>query len=204
MKLARRAALRLGAGAATLPLVATILRSQSVKAANVSTADALPLARRLAGYALELRYEDIDPATIERIKIHLIDSLGCGIGALSEPAVKICREIALPVTGMSTIIGTNHRTTPDLAAFANGAAIRSLDFNDTYNPNPDFGIHPSDNIAPCLAVAEAERASVQELITAITIAYEVNCRLTDALDIMARGWDPPSSDFRPWRSLRED
>src|SRR6516165_7873792 len=191
MKLARRAALRLSAGAATLPLVATILRSQSVKAANVSTADALPLARRLAGYALELRYEDIDPATIERIKIHLIDSLGCGIGALSEPAVKICREIALPVTGMSTIIGTNHRTTPDLAAFANGAAIRSLDFNDTYNPNPDFGIHPSDNIAPCLAVAEAERASVQELITAITIAYEVNCRLTDALDIMARGWDPP-------------
>jgi hypothetical protein len=65
MKLARRAVLRLGAGAAALPLVTTILGSQSVKAANISTADALPL----AGYALELRYEDIDPATIERIKI---------------------------------------------------------------------------------------------------------------------------------------
>jgi 2-methylcitrate dehydratase len=117
--------------------------------------------------------------------------LGCGIGALSEPAVKICREIALPVAGMSTIIGTNSRTTPDLAAFANGAAIRSLDFNDTYNPQPSSGIHPSDNIAPCLAVAEAERASAQELITAIAIAYEVNCRLTDALDLSARGWDPP-------------
>jgi len=191
MKLARRAVLRLGAGAAALPLVTTILGSQSVKAANVSTADALPLASRLAGYALNLRYEDIDPATIERIKIHLIDSLGCGIGGFSEPAVKICREIAVPVVGMSTIIGTNSRTTPDLAAFANGAAIRSLDFNDTYNPQPSSGIHPSDNIAPCLAVAEAERASAQELITAIAIAYEVNCRLTDALDIMARGWDPP-------------
>jgi 2-methylcitrate dehydratase len=191
MKLVRRAVLRLGAGAAALPLLTRILGSQSVKAANVSTADALPLARRLAGYALGLRYEDIDAATIERIKIHLIDSLGCGIGALSEPVVKICREIALPVGGMSTIIGTNHRTTPDLAAFANGAAIRYLDFNDTYNPNPNSGIHPSDNIAPCLAVAEAERASTQELITAIAIAYEVNCRLTDALDIMARGWDPP-------------
>jgi 2-methylcitrate dehydratase len=192
MKLARRAALRLGAGAATLPFVTAILGSQSVRAANVSTADAVPLARRLAGYALNLRYEDIDPATIERIKIHLIDSLGCGIGALSEPAVKICREIALPVAGMSTIIGTNHRTTPDLAAFANGAAIRSLDFNDTYiGSKPDSAAHPSDNIAPCLAVAEAERASAQELITAIAIAYEVNCRLIDSLDTIARGWDPP-------------
>ena len=161
MKFARRAVLRLGAGAAALPLVTRMLGSQSVKAANVSTADPLPLARRLAGYALNLRYEDIDAATIERIKIHLIDSLGCGMGALSEPAVKICREIALPVVGMSTIIGTNSRTTPDLAAFANGAAIRSLDFNDTYNPQPSSGIHPSDNIAPCLAVAEAERASAR-------------------------------------------
>jgi 2-methylcitrate dehydratase len=189
MKLARRAVLRLAAGAAALPLVTTILGSQGVKAANVSTADVLPLARRLAGYALDLRYEDIDPATIERIKIHLIDSLGCGIGALSEPAVRICREMALPVGGMSTIIGTNRRTTPDLAAFANGAAIRCLDFNDTYVGK--FAIHPSDNIAPFLAVAEAERASAQELITAIAIAYEVNCRLTDALDVSARGWDPP-------------
>jgi 2-methylcitrate dehydratase len=67
----------------------------------------------------------------------------------------------------------------------------SRNFNDTYNPQPSSGIHPSDNIAPCLAVAEAGRVSAQELITAIAIAYEVNCRLTDALDIMARGWDPP-------------
>jgi 2-methylcitrate dehydratase len=36
--------------------------------------------------------------------------------------------------------------------------------------------HPSDNIAACLAVAEAERASAAELITAIVLAYEINCR----------------------------
>ena len=189
MKLTRRAVLRLGAGASVLPLMANPLGSQSAMAGDVSAASATPLARRLADYALGLRYEDLDSATIERVKIHLIDSLGCGVGALNEPAVRICREIALPVGGTSTIIGTNRRTTPDLAAFANGAAIRYLDFNDTYVGK--FAIHPSDNIAPCLAVAEAERASAQELITAIVIAYEVNCRLTDALDISARGWDPP-------------
>ena len=189
MNLTRRAVLRLGAGASVLPLMANPLGSQSAMAGDVSAASATPLARRLADYALGLRYEDLDSATIERVKIHLIDSLGCGVGALNEPAVRICREIALPVDGTSTIIGTNRRTTPDLAAFANGAAIRYLDFNDTYVGK--FAIHPSDNIAPCLAVAEAERASAQELITAIVIAYEVNCRLTDALDISARGWDPP-------------
>jgi 2-methylcitrate dehydratase len=187
MKLTRRSVLRLGAGATTLPLTAAIAGSYGITTA--SGADALPLARRLADYALALRYEDLDPATIERVKIHLIDSVGCGIAALNEPAVKICREIALPVAGASTIIGTGHRTTSELAAFANGAAIRYLDFNDTYVGK--FAIHPSDNIAPCLAVAEAERTNVQELITAIVIAYEVNCQLTDAFEISARGWDPP-------------
>ena len=189
MKLTRRAALRLGAGASALPLAATIPGSSGLKAANVPAAEARPLARRLAGYALGLRYEDLDSATVERVRIHLIDSLGCGIGALSEPPVRICREMALAGTGASTIIGTTSRTTPDLAAFANGAAIRYLDFNDTYVGT--FAVHPSDTIAPCLSVAEAERASAEDLITAIAIAYEVNCRLTDALDISTRGWDPP-------------
>ena len=75
-----------------------------------------------------------------------------------------------------------------MAAFANGAAFRYLDFNDTYVGR--FAVHPSDNIAACLAVAEAERASAKELITAIVIAYEVNCRLVDSFDISKRGWDP--------------
>jgi 2-methylcitrate dehydratase len=187
MKLTRRGVLRLGVGASALPFAATIFASQGVKKA--AAADTLPLARRLVDYALGLRYEDLDAATIERVKIHLIDSVGCGIAALNEPAVRICREIALPVNGASTIIGTSHRTTSELAAFANGAAIRYLDFNDTYVGK--IAIHPSDNIAPCLAVAEAEAASTTELITAIALAYEVNCRLNDALDIAARGWDPP-------------
>src|SRR5436309_10082125 len=90
---------------------------------------------------------------------------------------------------MATVIGTRRRTTPDLASFANGAAFRFLDFNDTYVGR--FAVHPSDTIAACLAVAEAERASAQDLIAAIALAYEVNCRLVDSLDIATRGWDPP-------------
>src|SRR5262249_54561852 len=47
------------------------------------------------------------------------------------------------------------------------------------------------HIAPCIAVAEAERASAPDLVTAIALAYEVDCRLVDALDLSARGWDTP-------------
>jgi len=147
------------------------------------------LANRLADYAHGLRYEDFDEATIERVKTHVIDTIGCSIGALNERPVRICREIAAGAAGPSTIVGTNHRTTPDLAAFANSASARYLDFNDTYVGR--VAVHPSDNIAACLAVAEAERAGARELIAAIVISYEVNCRLVDALDISTRGWDPP-------------
>jgi 2-methylcitrate dehydratase len=182
MKLPRRDFLRLATGAAALPLTSRLAGAQNQPVVR-------PLAERLAAYADGLRYEDIDAATIERVKTHVIDTIGCGIGAFDERPVGICRDVALAVGGNATIIGTNRRTTPDLASFANGAAFRYFDFNDTYTGR--FSVHPSDHIAPCLAVAESERATPQDLIVAIVLAYEVNCQLVDALDIGPRGWDPP-------------
>ena len=185
MTIARRHVLRLGTAAAALPLAARMARAQG----DAAKPSIRPLAERLARYAAELRFEDIDAATIERVKTHVIDAIGCGIGALDERPVRICRDVALAVGGAATVIGTSRRTTPDLATFANCAAVRYFDFNDTYVGR--FAVHPSDHIPACFAVAEAERASAQELIVAIVIAYEVNCRLVDALDIAKRGWDPP-------------
>jgi 2-methylcitrate dehydratase len=198
MKFPRRRFLRLAGGAVALPIASRIARAENHPTPPLSESRERPLAERLAAYAHGLRYDDLDAATIERVKSHLIDTIGCGIGAFEETPVRICRDVALAVAGNATIIGTNRRTTPDLASFANCAAFRYLDFNDTYVGR--FAVHPSDHIAACLAVAEAEQASVQELITAIVIAYEVNCRLVDAFDITSRGWTPRCSAYRPWRS----
>jgi 2-methylcitrate dehydratase len=176
------------AGMAALGTLGLVPRAIAA-AAGTTDAPAHPLADRLAVYADALRYDDLDAATVERIKTHVIDTIGCGLGAFDEKPVRICRDVALSVSGPATIIGTNRRTSPELASFANGAAFRYLDFNDAYVGR--FAIHPSDQIAACLAVAETERASAQDLITAIAIAYEVNCRLVDAFDISTRGWDPP-------------
>src|SRR6516164_2414153 len=156
---------------------------------GVRAAVTRPLAERLAAYAAALRYDDLDARTIERVKAHVIDTIGCGIAAFDERPVRVCREIAQSVRGAATIIGTTRKTSPDLAAFANGAAGRYYDLNDIYTGNVTS--HPSDHIAPCIAVAEAERASVRDLITAIALAYEIDCRLVDALDLSARGWDTP-------------
>ena len=188
-KIGRRRLLQLVAGAAAVPFATQLTRAEDRPVQGLPASNNRPLAERLADYATGLRYEDLDPETIERVKALVIDTIGCGMGAWDEKPVRICRQIALSVDGPATIIGTHRKTTPEMAAFANAAASRYLDFNDTYVGR--FAIHPSDNIAACLAVAEAEQTNVEELITAIVIAYEINCRLVDALDISKRGWDPP-------------
>ena len=188
MKFPRRRFLHIAAGGGVMSAISGIVRAQNASAQTKPTT--LPLAERFAAYADGLRYDDIDTATIERVKSHLIDALGCGIAALDERPVQICREVALaPGSGVSLVIGTDRRTTPDLAAFANGAAFRYLDLNDVYVGK--FAGHPSDHIAACLAVAEAEKATARELITAIVLAYEINCRLMDVLDTASHDWDPP-------------
>jgi len=187
MKFPRRQFLHLATCAVALPAVLRLARAEDAPPRPASQGKTL--AERLAAYAHELRYEDLDAETIERVKSHIIDSLGCGLAAFDEKPVRICRDVALTSSGAATVIGTTRRVAPDLAAFANDAAVRYLDLNDAYVASVTG--HPSDTIPACLAVAEAERASPAELFTAIVLAYEINCRLIDAFDISTRGWDVP-------------
>ena len=85
----------------------------------------------------------------------LIDTLGCGLEALSYPA---CTKLLGPVVP-GTIVpngarvpGTNYQLDPINAAFNIGAMIRWLDFNDTWLA-AEWG-HPSDNLGGILAVAD--------------------------------------------------
>ncbi|AOJ64887.1 2-methylcitrate dehydratase [Burkholderia ubonensis] len=172
--------------ALALPLACA--RAGSLPAAAGSATGRPDLAQQLADYAAGLQYRDLDAATIETIKAHLIDALGCAIAAHGERPVRIARDAALASPGgVSTIVGTNQRTSPDLAAFATGTALRYYDFNDAY-AGKETG-HPSDNMSACLAVAEAQHASGRDLILSIAIAYEIACRLMDAAAISPRGWD---------------
>jgi 2-methylcitrate dehydratase len=147
------------------------------------------LAHQLADYACALRFEDLSKEVVHEVKRRVIDSLGCALGAWKEEPCAIARRVASDFSAKqgSTIIGTNHKAPPDWAAFANGCCIRYFDYNDTYLSKEPA--HPSDNIAAALAVAESVGVSGRELITAIALAYEVQCRFCDAASIRARGWD---------------
>ncbi|HEV2946440.1 MAG TPA: MmgE/PrpD family protein, partial [Gemmataceae bacterium] len=105
------------------------------------------------------------------------------------PPVRIARQLAgLTSSDLgATVVGTGHQTSPDMAAFANGAAFRYLDYNDTYlSLEP---AHPSDNLSAVLAVGEMAGATGQDLITAAVLAYEIQCRLCDAASLRKHGWD---------------
>lgn len=164
-----------------------------INVALAQTPDPRNIAQQLAAYAASLSYDDLDDRTIETVRTHLADALGCGVAALGEKPVRIARSVALANAGSetygATVLGTSRRSSPDLATFANGAAIRYYDLNDVY-AGKEIG-HPSDNISACLAQAEAQGANGRDLIVAIVLAYEIDCRLMDAASISSRGWDHP-------------
>src|ERR1700730_8923690 len=147
------------------------------------------LAHQLAKYACELKFEDLSKEVVHEVKRRVIDSLGCALSAWNEEPCVIARNVASEFSANrgSTIIGTSHQTPPDWAAFANGCCIRYFDYNDTYLSKEPA--HPSDNISAALAVAESVGATGKEFITAVALAYEVQCRFCDAASIRARGWD---------------
>jgi 2-methylcitrate dehydratase len=147
------------------------------------------LAEQLADYAAGLQFEDLPAPVVREVKRRVIDSVGCALGAWNAEPCQIARRVASAFSAGrgATLLGTRHRAPPDWAAFANGCLVRYLDYNDTYLSKEPA--HPSDNIPAALAIAEAEQADGRELILAIALAYEVQCRLCDAASLRARGWD---------------
>ncbi|WP_220811154.1 MmgE/PrpD family protein [Pseudomonas paralcaligenes] len=146
------------------------------------------LARRIARYACGLSFADLPEPVVACVRRRFVDSLACILGAYGarpvEAAIAVAAQAPQPA---STVFGTDLRTTPELAAFANGAMVRYLDYNDGYMGREPG--HPSDSIPACLALAEAEGACGAELVTAIVVAYEIQMRLQDAASLNKRGWD---------------
>lgn len=147
------------------------------------------LTERLSQFACSIRYSHLPPEVVHQVKRRVIDSLGCAAGAFSSKPVKVVVKLARTVATRpgATILGTRHKSSLDLAAFANGTMVRYLDYNDSYFSQEVC--HPSDNIAAALAVGEAMGSSGKEVIAAIVLGYEVACRLCDAASLRTRGWD---------------
>jgi len=146
------------------------------------------ITRSIVELAVQLDPSALPVAVIHDCKRRIIDTIGCLIGGFDAEPSQIARRYAMRISDPAgtTIIGTPHRSLPELAAFANSMASRYIEGNDTY---PGGGGHPSDCLLPILGVAEATRASSQAAIAAIALAYEVHAFLFRAFPMRPHSLD---------------
>ncbi len=149
----------------------------------------MTIADELADYVATIEFSDLSEKTLHAAKILLVDSLGCAIGAIREKPIRMAMDAIQNTKGTyaSSILSTKRTVSPDHAAFINGAMVRYFDYNDTYLSKEPA--HPSDNIFPILAVAEAEGRNGRDALLGIVLAYELQCRLCDAANLWKKGWD---------------
>ncbi len=143
----------------------------------------------LAKFVINATYESISEEALKQLKIRLLDSLGTAIGAVEGSPVKALRDMIGDFGGntMSTLIGGG-KTTPDRAALYNSGLVRYLDFNDSYLAKGET-CHPSDNIGSILAAGEFADINGKEFLTALGLAYQVQCRLSDEAPVRDKGFD---------------
>ena len=147
------------------------------------------LAWRLAGVAADKAA--VEKAVAEMIINRIIDNAGVAIAAINRRPVVSARGMALghrrkqgaAVFGLPSRIAVE----PEWAAWANGTAVRELDYHDTFLA-AEYA-HPADNIPPILAVAQQQGRSGRDLIRAIATAYEIHIALARGICLHDRGID---------------
>ena len=121
--------------------------------------------------------------SIDMIINRIIDNASVAIASVNRRPVISARDMALaqPRKKGATIFGLNSKFKFDCewAAWANGTAVRELDYHDTFLA-ADYS-HPGDNIPPILAVAQQTTANGMDLIKGILTGYEVQVNLVKGI-----------------------
>lgn len=175
---------------------AKVKSAQAIAHGDVPATD---VAGRIAEFAVAIKANPIPPDVVERLKTCLVNSLGCVLAAFDEEPVRVSREGVLRLCGdgPSSILGARRRSSPDLAGFANGVAVRYLDANDVYH-GVGGGIHPSDATWALVALAESEHRSGEDLLRSLAATNEVVFRLCDTAALAYASTDPY---FRGWEGV---
>jgi 2-methylcitrate dehydratase len=141
----------------------------------------------LAEWVVKSDQTDLGDSVPMLMRRNILDSVGCAIAALDGETVQVVREhiAAGGGGGRATLIGGG-RTSVDQATLFNSVAVRYVDLLDTYL-TPGGLCHPADNFGAILAVAESAGATGDEFVLALAVAYEVQCRFSAAVPVMAKG-----------------
>ena len=158
----------------------------------------IAVTRDLAEFAARTAYDTLPVEVRERVKALVLDLVGIALRARNEaestgPMVAAVRRLGL-AEGSCTVIGDAAGYAAPGAAMLNGTLAHSLDFDDTHAPG---SLHPSAPIVPAaFAAAEMTGADGRAAIAGIVAGYEVQIRLSLALDPAAhydRGFHPTAT-----------
>ena len=120
---------------------------------------------------------------IEMVINRIIDNASVAIASLNRKPVISAREMALahPRKNGANLFGLNPKIKVDCewAAWANGTAVRELDYHDTFLA-ADYS-HPGDNIPAILSVAQQKKCNGMDLIKGILTGYEVQVNLVKGI-----------------------
>jgi 2-methylcitrate dehydratase PrpD len=137
---------------------------------------------QLATYACRESFARLPDATVRAARRAILDTLGVMLaGSREETAVRARRLIEhRRGPGEASIVGTSERASIEDAALANGVAAHALDYDDV---QASLSGHPSVPVLPpALALAERERASGQDLLTAFVVGVEIEAKLGRAVN----------------------
>ncbi len=130
----------------------------------------------------------VEPEVVDMIINRVIDNAAVAAASLTRAPVSAARQQALdhPVSANgngSTIFGCaiERRTSPEWAAWANGVAVRELDYHDTFLA-AEYS-HPGDNIPPIVAVAQHIGADGASLVRGLATGYEIQIDLVRAISL---------------------
>ena len=143
------------------------------------------LAWKIAAVAADPVPVDADVA--EMIVNRVIDNASVAIAAINRHPVATARAQALAHRrdGGATVFGCapDVRVHAEWAAWANGTAVRELDYHDTFLA-AEYS-HPGDNIPPILAVAQQAGRDGNDLLQALATGYEIQVDLVRAISLHA-------------------
>lgn len=126
---------------------------------------------------------DVEVDVVEMIGNRIIDNAAVAAASVARRSVASARaqaEVHALRPG-ATVFGLTRgqRVSPEWAAWANGVAVRELDFHDTFLA-ADYS-HPGDNIPPVLTVAQHCGLSGSDLVRGLAAAYEIQVDLVKAI-----------------------
>src|SRR5262249_14716961 len=116
------------------------------------------------------------PLAIERARAAFLDTVGVTLAGSTEQVARIVRDMvrAEGAAPAVSVVGDSFKTSPQLAALANGVASHALDFDFTFQQ----GQLMAPVIPALLPLAEQSRATQAELLAAFIAGFEVCSRLS--------------------------